>query len=107
MARMAANYARVAELALRIDGYALEGLQRAVSSGFERHSTLIRLSGGGHEGVGEDVSYDAEDHVAVQEAGATLDLAGSWTLESFSKRLDELDLFPRPASRPASLQYRR
>ena len=33
-----------------------------------------------HEGVGEDVTYDALDHVALQDAGPVLPLAGLWTL---------------------------
>jgi hypothetical protein len=107
MARMPATYARVAELPLRADSYALEGLVEDVSSGFTRRSTLIRLQGAGHEGVGEDVTYDAPDHEALQAAGPTLPLAGEWTLASFSEHLAGLDLFPAPASRPASLDYRR
>ena len=60
----------LADLPLRVDGYALEGLRANVSSGFERLSTVVHLHGGGHEGVGEDVVYDAADHVALQ-AGRT------------------------------------
>ncbi len=40
-------------------GTALEGLRAQVSSGFERLSTVVHLQGGGIEGVGEDVVYDA------------------------------------------------
>ena len=54
-----------------------------MSSDFTRATTVIHLRGGGHEGVGEDVTYDALDHVALQEAGPVQDLAGSWTLGSF------------------------
>jgi L-alanine-DL-glutamate epimerase-like enolase superfamily enzyme len=98
-------YELVAGLPLTVDGYALEGLERAVSSGFTRKSTVIRLRGGGEEGVGEDVTYDAELQEAQQELGPVLELAGEWTSGSFSDRLGELDLFP--AGVPGFDVYRR
>jgi hypothetical protein len=95
----------VAALPLHIDGYALEGLERDVSSAFTRKSTVIRLHGGEHEGVGEDVTYDGEDHDALQAAGPGLPLAGDWTLESFCDHVEALGLWPEPprggAGRPA------
>jgi hypothetical protein len=101
------TYERLAHLALEVDSYELEGRELAVSSEFTRLSTLVRLRGGGEEGVGEDVTYDGLDHVALQEAGPTLPLAGSWTLDSFSDHLGELDLFPSPPVRDVSRLYRR
>ena len=68
-----------------------------MSSDFTRLSTVIRLHGGGHEGVGEDVTYDALDHVALQEAGPVQPLAGSVTIARFCEHVGELDLFPRRA----------
>ena len=65
-----------------------------MSSEFTRLSTVIRMLGGGEEGVGEDVTYDALDHIALQDAGPTLPLAGEWTIGSFSEHLDGIDLFP-------------
>jgi L-alanine-DL-glutamate epimerase-like enolase superfamily enzyme len=98
---------RVAGLPLEIEDYALERLQRDVSSDFTRVSTVLRFRGGdGHEGLGEDVSYDAEDQDALQAAGPTLPLAGSWTLESFSDHLATLQLWPEPPRHDASRQYR-
>jgi hypothetical protein len=99
-------FARVAELPLRIEDYALEGLVRDVSSEFTRQTTVIRLRGGGQEGVGEDVTYDGEDHDVAQAAGPVLALAGDWTIASFSEHLAGLDPWPRPPQRPASVQYR-
>jgi L-alanine-DL-glutamate epimerase-like enolase superfamily enzyme len=96
----------LAALPLRIDGYALEGLERAVSSAFTRRSTVIRLRGGGEEGVGEDVTYDGEDHEGLQAAGPSLPLAGEWTLASFCDHVEALDLWPRPARHEASRHYR-
>jgi hypothetical protein len=39
------TYDRVAALPLTVDGYALDGIARMASSGFERVTTVIRLSG--------------------------------------------------------------
>src|SRR5436309_6320690 len=100
-------YEQIADLPLEVESYELEGLERDVSSDFTRLSTVIRIRGGGHEGVGEDVTYDALDHVALQDAGAVQPLAGSWTLDGFASRLGELDLFPAPPVRDVSRLYRR
>ena len=98
---------RVADLRLEVEGYSLEGLERDVSSDFTRLSTVIRLQGGGEEGLGEDVTYDALDHVALQDAGPTLALAGSHTLASFCELIGGLDLFPAEPVRDVSRLYRR
>ena len=97
---------RLADLPLRIDGYALEGLSRAVSSAFTRVSTVIRMRGAGQEGVGEDVTYDAEDHEILQAAGAVVPLAGKWTLRSFCDHVEALELWPTPPQREQSRPYR-
>jgi hypothetical protein len=102
-----ATYEQLAPLPLEIDSYELEGLELSVSSDFTRLSTLIKLRGGGEEGVGEDVTYQGLDHVALQDEGPTLDLAGSHTMDSFAQRLDELDLFPAPPVAEVSRLYRR
>ena len=60
------TYAKLAELPVEIESYALEPHERDVSSDFTRLTTVMRLRGGGHEGVGEDATYDARDHVTVQ-----------------------------------------
>jgi hypothetical protein len=86
----------LAGLALEIDDYALEGLEAQVSSDFTRKSTVIHLRGGGQEGVGEDVTYDAVDHEIMQAAGATLPLAGRFELQSFSEHLAELSRVGQP-----------
>ena len=102
------TYERVAGLPLEIEEYALEGLSRTVSSGFERLTTVIRLRGGGEEGVGEDVTYAADDHRRQQEHGPVLPMAGRWTFGEFSQRLGELDTFPAAAPKfPVYRNYRR
>ncbi|HEY2258315.1 MAG TPA: hypothetical protein VGH45_01305 [Solirubrobacteraceae bacterium] len=101
------TFERLAGLALEVDGYELEGLRANVSSGFERLSTVVHLRGAGTEGVGEDVVYDAPDHVALQEAGPVHQLAGDYTLGEFCELIDGLDLFPVPPQREVSRLYRR
>jgi len=97
---------RLADLPLRIDDYALERLQRDVSSQFTRVSTVIHLRGGGEEGIGEDVTYDAVDHDVLQAAGAVLALAGERTLGEFCEHLEGLELWPEPPQREPSRLYR-
>jgi hypothetical protein len=100
------TWEQLAGLPVEIEGYELEGLVQSVSSDFERKSTVIHLRGGGHEGVGEDVTYEAEDQEILQAAGPTLPLAGSFTLAGFCERLAELELFPQPPQREVSQRYR-
>ncbi|HTX31075.1 MAG TPA: hypothetical protein VMD09_06800 [Solirubrobacteraceae bacterium] len=97
----------LAGLELQVDGYELEGLRLQVSSGFERLSTVVHLHGSGHEGVGEDVVYQAEDHIAFQEAGPVHDLAGRYRLDEFCALIDSLDLFPVSPKMDVSRLYRR
>jgi hypothetical protein len=101
------TYDLIADLPLSIESYSLEPLEAAVSSEFTRLSTVIHLSGGGHEGVGEDVTYDQLDHIALQDAGPVQPLAGDWTLRSFSEHLEGLELWPAPPVREPSIDYRR
>ncbi len=101
------TFDRLAELPLHVDGYDLEGLRAQVSSGFERLSTVLHLRGAGLQGLGEDVAYEAEDHVAWQAAGAVHDLSGDTTLGAFCERVDGLDLFPVSPQRDVSRLYRR
>ena len=98
---------RVAELPLAVDGYRLETLAVDVSTRFTRTTTVVRLRGGGEEGVGEDVTYDGAAHDAAAAAGAAHPLAGSWTLASFSERLESVPLFDGEPGQHASLDYRR
>ena len=100
-------YDLIADLPLEVDGYELEPLEQDVSSDFTRHTTVIHLRGGGEEGLGEDVSYDALDHIAFQDLGAVHELAGSHTIDSFSQLLEGLELFADPPITAASGDYRR
>ena len=56
---------------------------------------MVRLHGGGEEGLGEDVTYDPSEQDTLQSRGPVLPLAGTWTLDSFSRELDEPLSFER------------
>jgi hypothetical protein len=101
------TFDRIADLPVRIASYGLEPLEREVSSDFTRLSTVVRVRGGGEDGVGEDVTYDALDHVALQEAGPVHDLSGEQTLAEAFERIGGLDLFPAEPVREVSRLYRR
>jgi len=97
----------IADLPFTIADYGLEPLEEDVSSGFLRKTTVIRLRGGGQEGIGEDVAYDAVDQEILQAAGPNLPLAGEHTIASFADLIEGLDLFPEPPQREVSRLYRR
>lgn len=102
------TFGLLADLPVQIDSYELEGLERDVSSDFTRLSTIVHIRGGGEEGVGEDVTYDALDHVAFQDAGAALDLTGPRTVGELCELAGGLDLFgAAPPVREVSRRYRR
>ncbi len=94
---------RFAELPLEVDSYELERLERPVTRGFTRVTTVVHLRGGGEEGVGEDVTWYAEHHDREQAAGAVLPLAGAWTLDGFSDTLEMPDPHRRWAYESAAL----
>lgn len=101
------GYERLAGLPLSIEGCELEGRDREYP-GFTRPSTIVRLRGGGHEGVGEDVVYDVLDHMAHRDAGPVHDFGGVATLGGFCELAGELDLFGgAPPGMDASRLYRR
>jgi L-alanine-DL-glutamate epimerase-like enolase superfamily enzyme len=100
-------YESLAGLAVEVERYELEPHELEVSSEFTRLTTVIRIRGGGNEGVGEDVTYDALDHVALQDAGPVLPLAGSYSLGELCEKIGKLDLFPAEPVRDVSRLYRR
>ncbi len=95
-----------AELQLEIEGYELQPLELQVP-GFERLSTVIHMWGSGEDGLGEDVTYDAVDHIALQDAGPNLDITGFSTLGEFCAMMAEEDTFPAEPQRDVSRLYRR
>lgn len=99
-------YDRVRDLPLVIDQVALRRLELAVTPEFTRVTTVVALAGGGHEGVGEDVTYEDDEATAFQQAGPP-DLRGEWTIHSLATALAAMDLFPSPPAWPPSRAYRR
>ena len=57
------SYARIAGLPVEIDSCEFVPIVRDTSSGFTKITTVIRLRGGGEEGLGEDVTWDQIDHI--------------------------------------------
>ncbi len=92
---------------MKIESCQLEGLEFTVGD-FERLTTVIRLRGGGEEGIGEDVTYDPVDHLALQGAGGPEEINGDRSFAELSELIGSLDLFPTAApERDVSRAYRR
>ena len=106
--QLGATYARVAELPVRIDHCELVPLVRDTSSGFTKVSIVVRLAGGGHEGEGEDITWDQIDQIEqLRRAGDLAWLRGQRTLDEFSTLLGLADLFPVEPIRESARHYRR
>src|SRR5919112_3112673 len=103
-----ATYSRVAELPLQIEHCELLPLARDTSSGFTKVSTVVRLTGDGHEGEGEDVTWDQIDQIEqLRRAGELSWLRGRRTFDEFSTLLGLADLFPVEPIRESARDYRR
>jgi hypothetical protein len=103
-----ATYSRVADLPLRIDRCELVPLVRDTSSGFTKVSIVVRLTGDGHEGQGEDITWDQIDQIEqLRRAGDLSWLRGQRTLDEFSTLLGLADLFPVEPIRETARAYRR
>ncbi|MFN8151704.1 MAG: hypothetical protein U0R24_11350 [Solirubrobacterales bacterium] len=101
------NWDELAGLALTIESYELSDHDRDYGS-FTRPSTVVRLRGGGEEGIGEDVVYDTLDQIAHRDNGTPLDFGGVSTLGDFCAQIAATDLFPLAApGMEASRHYRR
>jgi hypothetical protein len=93
-----------AGLEIHVDGYTLLRRELPTPGGWTRVTTTVVLEGGDERGEGEDITYTAPDHDGFP-AGEPL--AGTWTLDGFSRRLDELVLWPEEPQMHASHDYRR
>jgi len=98
-------YDRVADLPLTVEDCTFELRERATSSGFDRATTTIALAGAGETGRGEDVTYEAAAHHALVDHA--VDLAGEYTVASFSAALDDAGLWPEPPDEERFRHYRR
>jgi hypothetical protein len=98
-----ATWDRLAGLPLEVEKVGEGRLSVDVSTEFSRVTTVVLLRGGGHEGVGEDVTYTAEDHDWFPE----FEPRGRTTLSEFTESLDSLRLFDGEPRMAASKDYRR
>jgi L-alanine-DL-glutamate epimerase-like enolase superfamily enzyme len=94
----------VAGMAVKVDGYELQRRESRTPLGWTRVTTTVVLEGDGATGEGEDVTYSAEDHEHVP---ADLMLAGTWSLEDLSRRLDELELWSGDPENHTGQDHRR
>ncbi|MHB8470610.1 MAG: enolase-like domain-containing protein [Gaiellaceae bacterium] len=93
----------LAGLRVRIDGYGVA--RRELDTGsWTRVTTTVQLHGDGSTGEGEDVTYTAQDHDAFP---AALMLAGTWTLDELSRRLDDVELWRAEPAAAGSRDHRR
>src|SRR4051812_20202348 len=103
-----ATYSRVAGLPLRIERCELVPLARDTTSGFTKISIVVRLTGGGHVGEGEDITWDQIDQIEqLRHAGDLTWLRGRRTFDAFSTLLGLADLFPVEPIRESARDYRR
>ena len=94
---------RLSRLELTLEDATTEQRSVDVSTDFTRVTTTVVISGGGEEGRGEDVTYNAEDH----EWFPKVSVRGSMTLGEYSASLDDLQLFGAEPKMAASADYRR
>lgn len=106
-------YAAVADLPVVVDSIEYRRHSRETTSGFTRVSTEVHLSGSGHHGRGEDVTYEADAHDSFADwldAGADglLDaLSGEQTLDEVCSVLASRNLVPDGPWRSHTPRYRR
>jgi L-alanine-DL-glutamate epimerase-like enolase superfamily enzyme len=102
------TYACVAGLPVAIERCELLPLVRDTSGGFTKISIVVRLSGDGHDGEGEDVTWDQIDQIEFLRGGDRLTwLRGARTFDEFSTLLGLADLFPVEPIRDSARFYRR
>lgn len=90
-------YDTVRDLKLVVERVELEQLDLKLEH-LTRRTTVVHLRGGGHEGIGEDVSYEEDFQLAFTE-DALPELAGQHTLDSFSALVAD-----QPSYRPWALE---
>ena len=101
------TYACVAELPLVIEHCELQPIVRDTSSGFTKVSIVVRLSGAGQVGEGEDVTWDQIDQIELLRADGELSwLHGTRTVDEFSQLLGLANLFPVSPVRESARFYR-
>ena len=94
-------YSKLKDLELVIENFETETREQ-VSENFTRKTTVVKLSGDGKAGKGEDVIYETEKHIYPG-----LELEGTYTFQEFSKKLDEERLFPEDVEHDKTDQHYR
>ena len=94
---------RLDRLGVHVEEAAIGRRSVDVSTEFTRVTTIVSLRGRGHEGVGEDVTYTAEDHDWFPE----IEPPRPTTLAELSTIFADLRLFSGEPRMAASLDYRR
>src|SRR4029079_4915765 len=99
---MPSYWQALAGLRVRVDDYSVERRELAVSPESCRVRTPVVLTGNGETGQGEDVTYTATDHDDFPDGEM---LSGTWTLDEYARRVDDLDLWPAEAQARDSREY--
>ena len=97
---------RLSALPVVIESYEFERRYAEMAYGFQRVTTVIRLLGGGAEGLGEDVSPFGEEDNTLHVARPELPLAGEWTLGELCAHLAGLDQWPLPVEYDVAKRWR-
>jgi len=84
------HWADIADLLLTVEACVYGRLDPGPSFGDAHSSRLVRLTGDGHEGLGEDITLFMTEDVP------DLPLAGEWTLGDFCTHLDTLEQWLEP-----------
>jgi hypothetical protein len=106
--RTPSTYAHITQLPVEIERCELLPMVRDTSSGFTKVSVVVRLTGDGHEGQGEDITWDQIDQLEfLRDAGGLSWLRGKRTFDEFSKLLGLAELFPVEPIRNGARFYRR
>lgn len=84
------HWADIADLPLAVEACAYGRLDPGPGFGDAHPSRLVRLTGGGREGLGEDITLFMAQDVP------DLPLAGEWTLGGFCAHLDALEQWLEP-----------
>lgn len=102
------RYERLGSLAVAIEEISLERHHLETPSGFERTTTVITLSGDGHQGHGEDVTYFEEAHGAIDPAGILEAIRHSSSVDQVHRSIDESRFdFGVDDPPPVATNYRR
>ncbi|MDZ7730568.1 MAG: hypothetical protein U5K37_06140 [Natrialbaceae archaeon] len=84
----------IGPLDIEIEDYTLSLREAETTSDFTRTTTVAALEGPEEVGRGEDVIYDEAPHHSLTATDNPVELAGEYTIESFSAHLASIDLFP-------------